>query len=159
MVDRKFPNSGAMFARQKRSEKAPDFGGQFMLENEVLDYVIRCAERGDPVELEISGWKRRTTNDGVMLGLKIELPYSVRSSQQATTNPQQGRGTYRSQPRQGGEPYRNDPYRNERPRNQDYRIQNNRQSGNMLRRDMNDDFPEEVRRGPRPADDRPPWED
>ena len=56
----KYPNAGAMFLRQKRSEKSPDMGGDIILSGDLLDYIIRCAERGDECKVELSGWKRKT---------------------------------------------------------------------------------------------------
>lgn len=127
MTERRYPNSGAMFAREKRSEKAADFGGQFTLDDDILDYIVRKAERGEPVELEISGWKRRSTNGGTLLGLKIELPWKERGGDRGGRStggnnfrsgsggdrPRenvQARGSYRSG---GGQPRY--PSRNEEP--------------------------------------------
>lgn len=155
MANKDYPNSGAMFARQKRSERAADFSGQFTLDGDVLDYILRCAERGDKVELDISGWKRHTTNSGQMLGLKIELPLAVRQPdrrpQQGGYNRGGGGGSYRSgnreQERYPSRDDSRDARREEAPRRPD------------MRREMQDDFPEEVQRGPRRSADRDPWDD
>lgn len=145
MADSKYPNSGAMFARQKRSERAADFGGQFTIDEDVLDYVLRCAERGQKVELEISAWKRQTSNSGQMLGLKIELPLSERNPSRNTQS--RPGGSYRSG---GGE--------QSRYQSRDQGNYRGEQKQRDFRRDMNDDFPEEVRNGPRRSADKDPWD-
>lgn len=78
MSENKYPNTGVMFVRQKRSERGPDMGGDITIEGDVLDYVLKCAERGDECRLELSGWKRRTRDGSTMLSLRVELPYAVR---------------------------------------------------------------------------------
>jgi hypothetical protein len=93
-----YPNSGAMFARQKKSDSASDFGGDFTLDDDVLDYVVSCAERGQPVKLEISAWKRRTQDGGSFLSLALQTPYETRGGQRQ----QQGRGGYGGGQQRGG---------------------------------------------------------
>jgi len=100
----KYPNTGAIFPRQKRNPKAADFGGDVTLEGDVVDYIIRCAERGEEVKIDISAWKRQTNSGGTMLSLKVELPFSER----------QGGQNYGGRQQQGGRPpirTSNGPYR------------------------------------------------
>ena len=110
MAAEDYPNTGAMFAREKKSEKAADMGGDFTLEGDVLDYVIRCAERGEPVKLEIAGWKRRTRQGGQMLSVKIQTPYEQRGG-----GPRQNNYNRGAQPQRGGYSGRGEPARQERP--------------------------------------------
>ena len=135
MSGNKYPNSGAMFAREKRNERAADFSGQFTIDDDVLDYVIRKAEQGEPVELDISGWKKRTTSSGTMLGLQIRLPYRDRQNsdrpRENNARQQPARGTYRS----GG---------NFRDRGNDAPRQGRfRQEDRPRQQDFNDPFPED----------------
>lgn len=89
-----FGSGGAMFVRQKKSPKAADYSGDFTLEGDVLDYVLREAERGNPVKLEIAGWKRQGRNNSVFISLNVQTPYSERGGQQPQQGFKQGRGSY-----------------------------------------------------------------
>jgi len=92
-------SGGALFTRNKGSEKAPDMGGDITIEGDELDYMIRCAEQGKPVKLDVSAWKKRTRDGGAMLSLSVQIPYDVRSQgsqQRQSRDIQTTRGTYRS---------------------------------------------------------------
>lgn len=77
-----YPNSGSMHARQKRSQNAADMGGDFLLSDDVLDYVINQANLGGDVKLEISAWRRQSRSGNTFWSLKIQTPYSERGGQQ-----------------------------------------------------------------------------
>jgi hypothetical protein len=98
--EQRFPNSGTIFpSKNRRSENSPDFYGDFVISDDVLDYVIREAERGRDVKLELSGWSRMSRNNLNFTSLKVNIPYEVR--QQEGGNP-----TYRSRFDRGREPQR-----------------------------------------------------
>ena len=83
-----FPNSGALFpTRQKRSDNSPDISGSITITDDVLDYVLREAEHGDEVKLELSGWQRMSRNNTNFTSLKVNIPYAVRM--------EEGNPTYR----------------------------------------------------------------
>ena len=83
-----FPNSGSMHVRQKRSDKAPDMGGDFTIENEVLAYIVQMAQQGArSVSLEISGWNRMGRNNQHFMSISVNTPYEVRGGVRG-----QGRG-------------------------------------------------------------------
>lgn len=132
-----YPNSGTLFARDKRSGKAPDYGGDFTISDDVLDYVIRKRERGETVKLELSGWKRQGRNNTVFISLSIQTPYTER--QQGTAPRQQsfGGGGYDRRPQQNSQYDRRDDRRDER---RDDR-RDERQYERPRRSDMNDDIP------------------
>ena len=100
-----FPNSGAVFGRDKTSDKSPDLGGNFSIDNEVLDYVLACAERNEKVTLEISAWRKQSRSGNNYMSITVNIPYKVR-------NPN---AQFRNQPRFGGGGQnfnaRNDPNR------------------------------------------------
>lgn len=82
MPENNYPNSGALFYDDdKRSDKAPDFKGNFTLDNEVLDYIVRCVRANKPVKLEAAGW-RRQGRDKRFISLKIDVPYQDRADNQ-----------------------------------------------------------------------------
>lgn len=137
-----FPNSGALFGRDKTSDKSPDLGGNFSIDNEVLDYVVACMERGEKVALEISAWRKQSRSGNNYMSITVNIPYKVR-------NPG---GQYRQQNNWGGGGRsnfnaRNDPNRYEDgppPRQGGYGGQRGgyaEQSGGSPRRQMpQDDF-------------------
>lgn len=87
-----YPNRGSLFANtNKRSENSADYNGYITMTGEVLDYVMREAERGGEVKLELSGWRRMSRNNNAFTSLSVAIPYAVRQEQQ-------GNPTYR--PRQ-----------------------------------------------------------
>lgn len=75
----KYTNSGALWKRQKRSDKAPDMGGEVLITQELLDSLPRD-EDGD-LRLEVSAWIRQTAK-GEFLSLKVAKPYNAESSKQ-----------------------------------------------------------------------------
>ena len=82
-----------MFVRQKKSAKAPEYGGDFELTGDVLDYVLREAQRGNKVKLEISGWKRQGRGGGPFISIAVQVPYQKRENS-GNQGYQQGRGSY-----------------------------------------------------------------
>ena len=77
----KYPNSGALWKRQKRNDKAPDMGGEVLITQELLDSLPRD-EDGD-LRLEVSAWVRQTPK-GEFLSLKVAKPYNADSPKQYT---------------------------------------------------------------------------
>jgi hypothetical protein len=70
----KYTNSGALWKRQKRNDKAPDMGGEVLITQELIDSLPRDAD-GD-IRLEISAWTRQTAK-GEFLSLKVAKPYNA----------------------------------------------------------------------------------
>lgn len=65
-----YPNSGALFPREKRTDKAPDWGGEIIMERSLLQQLMSEAE-GDGVKIKISGWVRQGTR-GDFISLKYD---------------------------------------------------------------------------------------
>lgn len=65
-----YPNSGALFPREKRTDKAPDWGGEIVMERSLLQQLMSEAE-GDGVKIKISGWVRQGTR-GDFISLKYD---------------------------------------------------------------------------------------
>lgn len=65
-----YPNSGALFPRQKRTDKAPDWGGEINMERSLLQQLMSEAE-GDGVKIRISGWVRQGSR-GEFISLKYD---------------------------------------------------------------------------------------
>jgi|SRR6478609_1260824 len=97
-----YENSGTLFVRQKKGPKAPDYGGDFTIGGEVLDYIMRKAERGEPVKLEVSGWKRMGRNNTTFVSLSIQTPYAERGGNEGQRATPSGRTGYQNQSRGGG---------------------------------------------------------
>ena len=121
-------SGGALFSRQKRNDAAPDMGGDITIEGDELDFLIRCAEEGKPVKLEISAWKKRTRDGGSFLSLSAQIPYAVRNEGSGRNDRNDGyrddrggnradiqttRGTYRSG--RGGDDYERRDYGRPQP--------------------------------------------
>lgn len=98
-----FQNGGALFHRQKKSPKAADYGGDFTLEGEVLDYVLRCVERNEQVKLDISGWQRQGRNNTNFISLSIEKPYALRQQGEQRGGYSSGSNQASYTPRQQGQ--------------------------------------------------------
>ena len=65
-----YPNSGALFPRQKRTDKAPDWGGEIVMEKSLIKQLMQESE-GDGVLIKISGWVRQGTR-GDFISLKYD---------------------------------------------------------------------------------------
>ena len=94
-----FPNSGALFpVKQKRSNNSPDQTGDIEIGEDVLDYILREAERGTKVKLELSAWIRISRNNTSFTSLKINIPYGVRMEEQGNPTYQQRPNYQQRQP-------------------------------------------------------------
>lgn len=90
-----YGSGGALFTNtNKKSPKASDYRGDVTLEGELLDYIMREAERGNPVKIELSGWKRQGRGGSTFISLSAQTPYSERGGQQQQPQFRQGRGSY-----------------------------------------------------------------
>jgi hypothetical protein len=65
-----YPNSGALFMREKKSEKAPEWGGEITMEVSLLKKLIEESD-GDGVKIKISGWVRQG-NRGEFISIKYD---------------------------------------------------------------------------------------
>lgn len=65
------PNTGSLFAQQeKRSENAPDYTGNIIVGDEVVDHIKKS---GGMVKLRIAGWKKTAKTGNVYLSLSVSL--------------------------------------------------------------------------------------
>lgn len=69
----KYPNSGALWKRQKRNDKAPDMQGDILITKELIDSLPRD-EDGD-FRVEVSAWIRQTPK-GEFLSLRVSKPWN-----------------------------------------------------------------------------------
>lgn len=65
-----YPNSGALFPRQKRTDKAPEWGGEIVMEKSLIKQLMQESE-GDGVLIKISGWVRQGSR-GEFISLKYD---------------------------------------------------------------------------------------
>ena len=65
-----YPNSGALFMRDKKSEKSPDWGGEITMEVSLLKKLIEESD-GDGVKIKLSGWVRQG-NRGEFISVKYD---------------------------------------------------------------------------------------
>ena len=75
MSDRGFSNGGAMFPRAKKTDGAPDFGGDFTIDGELVQHIIGKIKAGEQIKIEISGWKRTDRNGKHFMSLKVRKPW------------------------------------------------------------------------------------
>jgi hypothetical protein len=143
-MDQRQKSGGALFVRDKngRSAMAPDWGGDVTLEGDVLDYVLRKAQSGGEVKLELSAWKRQGRNNTTFISLAVQTPYAERQQQEA---PQR----------------RMAPQRNEyADRNEGFQTSRGRYppaDQGRQRQELNDDIPDLGSRRRRPLNDEPPF--
>jgi hypothetical protein len=65
-----YPNSGALFTRDKKSEKSPEWGGDITMEVSLLKKLIEESD-GDGVKIKLSGWVRQG-NRGEFISIKYD---------------------------------------------------------------------------------------
>jgi hypothetical protein len=148
-----YPNSGSMFVRDKKSEKAADYGGDFTIDAEVLDYVIKQYERGLPVKLELSAWSRQGRNNTKFLSLKVDTPWSERQQNSGTRQQAQGFNKPNANQMAGRQPQQREQIQTTRGT-----INTSRpgtQANREFRQDLNDDIPF----GNAPQTGGNPWDD
>ena len=72
--DKKFPPSGRLFANNRKSSpNAPDVKGDLEIGREVLDHLIDCYENGQPIKMDIAGWKKAKQNGEPFLSLRVQI--------------------------------------------------------------------------------------
>jgi hypothetical protein len=79
-INRDYPNTGTMFARQKVEGKQPTAYGFIYLDGDVLKYIIGRAEDGKDVVLDIAGWSKIAKSGNRYQTLKISIPRNTESS-------------------------------------------------------------------------------
>jgi hypothetical protein len=87
-----YPNSGALFPRQKRTDKAPEWGGEIIMEKSLIKQLMQESE-GDGLLIKIIGWVR----DG-SLGEFISLKYDSFKPQPQERERQSSEPTRRAPP-------------------------------------------------------------
>jgi hypothetical protein len=119
----RFPNSGAIFpVRQKKSDNSPDMTGNILIADDVLDYIMREAEKGGDVKMELSAWVRTGRNNNTFTSIKLNIPYDQRVLNQNPTYRKQG---FSARPVE----------RREEPQRQGYGEQSGRSEGGRYRTD------------------------
>jgi hypothetical protein len=112
--ENKFPNSGALFpTKEKRSSGSPDMQGNIEISEDVLDYILREAERGTKVKLELAAWIKMSRNNTSFTSLSIKVPYDVRLREQGNPTYQQ-RPNYNQRQRERPAPQQQAPRQNVR---------------------------------------------
>jgi len=78
------PNTGALFDNDQRGNpNGPSMRGNFVLGEEVLSYVMQCAQSGRECKLEIAAFQKVGRQSGNRyLSLNINTPYELRKNQQ-----------------------------------------------------------------------------
>ena len=72
MVDYDNRDKGVIFfRREKKNEKAPDWGGHFEFSTDTLKKLIEKAKAGEPIKYNISGWWPKDGTKG-RIGLSVD---------------------------------------------------------------------------------------
>lgn len=84
-MDRTFSkeDSGALFNnRKKTSQNAPDMNGNITLSPKLVQYLNEKMARGEPLSLDISGWRKRSGQGMEFLSLSIKEKWVPQQGQQ-----------------------------------------------------------------------------
>lgn len=154
-------NQGAIHAQEKRSENAPDFRGEIEISGDVLNHIMRQAQAGQPVRVELAGWKRVGRSNGKpFVSLAVAIPYKERTEappQRQSTHAQVTQG-FRNPTQQQRPPIQTSrgpyPQQGQQPQRPVTRPQT--QQNQMFRDDLNDDFPPDFGGGQQSSG---PWDD
>ena len=79
-VEKQYESFGALFENRYRTNpKAPVLTGRFIFTREMIDALYELCEQGNPVEVNLSAWKKTAQNtDQFYLTIKMALnPPSV----------------------------------------------------------------------------------
>lgn len=134
-------NRGAMFPRQKKSDRSPDMGGDITITDDVLDYIVQNARSGS-VKISVSAWRAMSRGNKAFTKLAVSVPFE--RDEQPQRRPQRQPQREYQRPRQQQMDYG----REERPRDYNHSIKDEE----FARGDRMPDF--DVRRR---DDDTPPW--
>lgn len=84
-MDRTFSkeDSGALFNnRKKTSQNAPDMNGNITLSPKLVQYLNEKMARGEPLSLDVSGWRKRSGQGMEFLSLAVKEKWVPQQDQQ-----------------------------------------------------------------------------
>ena len=90
-MEKKYLNSGVLFAENKRNEKSPDFKGNIEFDSALLTYLVNQLNAGKDAKVEVSGWRRTSSKGTTFISLQVKQPYREGTTgQQQPQRQQQG---------------------------------------------------------------------
>ena len=69
---------GALFSRERKSEKSPAMGGDVVLSRATIKYLMECAQSGKEPKIELAAWRQTSKKGDTYLSLKATIPYEDR---------------------------------------------------------------------------------
>lgn len=83
------PGSGIFFREDnKKSERAPDFSGRLVLDDETMDALVAARRAGEPLEVSIAGWGKQGQSGKSFISMKVQAA----RSNQSQPSPRRDRG-------------------------------------------------------------------
>lgn len=71
-----YPPSGALFTNtRKTSDKHPDYTGSLEISMDVLKVLVEQAKSGQPIKMDIAGWKKTSKAGKSFLSILANKPY------------------------------------------------------------------------------------
>ncbi len=121
MANNKYPNSGLLsHARDKKSEKSPDFYGTVELNEELVRYLATQIKLEEPASMRVAIW-RRSNDRGTYLSMTLSEPQEgsgQRGNQRRASGRDEGWGADNNDRRLSSRGERNDDRRGQ-SRNED----------------------------------------
>lgn len=66
-------NSGVLFAaKQKKSQNSPDYTGNIVLSDELLEYLNERMSSGQPLKLSLSAWNKRSQQGSAYFSIGVQ---------------------------------------------------------------------------------------
>lgn len=76
MTDKPYPPSGALFERKQGApQNAPDLSGPLEISKELLKELIEMANRGEPIKMDLAGYRNEHPARGTWIKLYAKKPY------------------------------------------------------------------------------------
>ena len=76
MSENRYPPGGVLFQnRRKMQQNHPDMTGTLEISGELLSELVRSADSGQPIKMDLSAWTKVDKNGNKFLSLTAKKPY------------------------------------------------------------------------------------
>lgn len=83
-MPKQFDNTdrGGLWPRDKKGANHPDMGGEFILSEKTVRYLVECLKVGKEAKLDVSAWSKTPRSGARFLSCSVQIPYADRQGVQ-----------------------------------------------------------------------------
>jgi len=79
-MNKQFDNNdrGGLWPRDKKGANHPDMGGEFVLSEKTVRYLVECIKAGKEAKIEVSAWSKTPRSGARFLSCSVQIPFADR---------------------------------------------------------------------------------